>query len=74
MGWGIAFLVGVLLGVAIGRWRALVAAVAFAAYIASASDIETPPGPVYLAFLAMLVAASGIAIGIVLRRAGHRRL
>jgi hypothetical protein len=58
---------GVILGLAVGRWWTLVAAAGIGVWVAVASEVdEVSPwllGPVYA-----VLAASGIAVGIVARK------
>ena len=57
---------GFLLGLLVGRWWALVAAVALGAYIAVESEVEVPSW--FLALLYGGLAALAIACGIAARR------
>jgi hypothetical protein len=62
----VVFAVGLLIGLVVGRWWALLAAVAWGVYVAAESEVELPPG--VLALFDMIVAAAGIAAGVMIRR------
>jgi hypothetical protein len=68
---GLIFGAGVLVGVVAGRWWSLFAAVGVAVYVELTSEVEVPPE--YLALVYALVAAAGIALRVLFRRALARR-
>jgi hypothetical protein len=57
---------GFVLGLAVGRWWALLAAVAAGLWITSATDVEVPDWFLGLAYAT--IAAAGISAGIMVRR------
>lgn len=64
--WIVVFALGALIGFVIGRWWALVAALALAVYVALESQVdEVSPG--LLASIYGVIAAAGISAGIVIR-------
>jgi hypothetical protein len=63
---------GLLFGLAVGRWWALAAPVAFAAYVAAESNVDEIP-PWFLGMAYGLIGAAGVAAGILLRRFAGRR-
>ena len=58
---------GLILGLIVGRWWTLAAAVGIGAYIAVASEVDEVP-PWFLGAVYGVLAASGIALGIVARK------
>ena len=61
-----------MIGLAVGRWWALIAAVVFGGWIWAVNEVEVPSWFLALAYGA--TAALGIALGVVARRAlGTRR-
>ncbi len=57
---------GFLLGLAVGRWWALLAAVAAGFWITSATEVEVPDWFLGIAYAA--IAAAGISAGIMVKR------
>jgi prolipoprotein diacylglyceryltransferase len=64
--WAVVFGVGLLIGLAVGRWGALLAAMAFGVYITPETDVELSPVVVGLVYA--LFAAAGIDAGVLIRR------
>lgn len=60
-----AFVIGVVIGLVVGRWWALVAAIAFAAWIWRTMEVEAPSWVLALGYGG--IAALGIAGGVVVR-------
>jgi hypothetical protein len=64
--------VGLVLGLVVARWWALIAPVAFAVYVAIESEVDELP-PWLLGVLYGLVGAVGVAAGVLLRRFATQR-
>lgn len=58
---------GLILGLAVGRWWTLVAAVGVGAWIAVVSEVDEVP-PWFLGAAYAVLAASAIAVGVVVRK------
>ena len=58
---------GLFLGLAVGRWWTLVAAVGIGVWVAVASEVDEVP-PWFLGAAYAVLAASAIAVGIVVRK------
>jgi uncharacterized membrane protein YccC len=58
---------GLILGLAVGRWWTLVAAAGIGVWVAVASEVDEVP-PWFLGAAYAVLAASAIAVGIVLRK------
>jgi uncharacterized membrane protein YccC len=58
---------GLILGLAVGRWWTLVAAVGIGAWIAVVSEVDEVP-PWFLGAAYAVLAASAIAVGVVVRK------
>lgn len=63
---------GLILGLGLGRWWTLVAAAGIGVWIAAVSEVDEVP-PWFLAAAYALLAASGIAVGTVVRKRTRRR-
>ena len=64
-------LVGFCIGVLVGRWWALVAAIAVGVWIASTSDVDEV-SPAFLGTAYAVLSAVGIGVGILIRRHAGR--
>ena len=62
--------IGFIFGLAVGRWWALLASLALGVWIGLAEEVEVPG--VILGLGYGLVSASGIAVGVVVRRQARR--
>ena len=62
--------VGFILGLLVGRWWALTAAVGFGVWVAFVSELEVPGW--FLGLWYGAIACAGIGTGIAVRRAIHR--
>jgi hypothetical protein len=63
----ILLLAGLILGLAVGRWWALVAAAGIGVWIAVVSEVDEVP-PWFLGAAYAVLAASGIAVGVAVRK------
>lgn len=71
MAYLVAIVVAFLLGIAVGRWWALLAAVALGVWIGVVEEVEVPGW--FLGVGYTVVAAGGIAAGVALRKALTRQ-
>ena len=69
MVWLVVLALGLVIGLILGRWWALVAALAFAVWIWATTDVEVAHWFLGLAYGG--AAAIGIAVGVALRKAGR---
>jgi membrane protein implicated in regulation of membrane protease activity len=63
--------IGLLLGLVLGRWWALIAAAGVGIWIGLTTDVDEVP-PWFLGMMYALIAAVGIGIGIAVRRRTQR--
>jgi hypothetical protein len=63
----ILVLAGLILGLAVGRWWTLVAAAGIGVWIAVVSEVDEVP-PWFLGAAYAVLAASGIAVGVAVRK------
>jgi hypothetical protein len=58
--------IGLVVGLAVGRWWALLTAVALGVWIALVSEVEVPPWLLGLGYC--VLSGAGIALGVLIRR------
>ena len=63
---------GLILGLAVGRWWTLVAAAGFGVWVAVVSEVDEVP-PWFLGAAYAVLAAAGIAVGVVVRKGTRLR-
>ena len=73
--WAVTFVIGAIIGLLVGRWWALLAALAVFVWIWTQAGVDEVP-PWALALMYAIVTAAGIAAGVLgraaLRRSGPR--
>lgn len=76
MTWAVIFVIGAVIGLVVGRWWALLAALGVFLWLGTSTPVESPP-PWVLALMVAAFIAAGIAVGVTaraaLRRAGNAR-
>jgi hypothetical protein len=71
--WALIPFTGFLVGLAVGRWWIVAAAIPFGAYLVQTNELEGNLG-IWVAFVLTTLLACAIAAGVALRRLYRRRL